>query len=293
MSNKILDMFEELNDEPTVREGTLVKAPFSYPGGKQKSLRHILPMLPDRAGYVEPFGGSAAVLLAKRKSKMEVYNDRFGGVTDFYRCLRDSGLCDRLVQWLDLTIHSREAFEFCKSTWKDHTDIVERAARWYYMTMYSFGSQGRNFGRGINPKCILSGRVREKLIDFWPVHERLKTVLIENQDWRMILKDFDGPDVVFYLDPPYIDANRGIYKNEMTYAQHQQLLETIMGMDGFVALSSYPNGLYDSYEWDDFKQWDHTESTTSMAFTESNHKSKQQQVGRSKVKEALYIKEAR
>jgi len=288
----LLSMLDELDDTPHNREGNIVKAPFSYPGGKQKSIKHIMPFLPDAGGYIEPFGGSAAILLARRVSKLEVYNDRFGGVTDFYRCMRDKLLCEQLIERLDLTIHSREEFAWCKDTWSNPQDPVERAARWYYMTLYSFGKQGRNFGRGVRPGCIISGQIRDKLKDFWPVHERMKYVLIENQDWEFILTDFDNHDVVFYLDPPYIDSSRGIYKNEMTKTDHQRMLEMIMDMEGYVALSSYPNGLYDSYPWDAVHQWQHAESTTSMSNTESNHKADMHQE-RGHVTEALYIKEAR
>jgi len=293
MNQELFDLFEAMDDTPEVRENNIVKAPFSYPGGKQKSCGRINNILPYSDSYIEPFGGSGAVLLSRRPSKLEVYNDRFGGVTDFYRCIRDRDLCDRLIDRLELTVHSREEFVWCKGTWQNPEDPVERAARWYYMVQYSFGKQGRNFGRAVKAGCQFSGQVRERLKGFWPVHDRLKCVTIENQDWSAILKDFDNPNAVFYLDPPYLDAYRGIYKHEMTYDQHQAMLEAIMTMDGYVALSSYPNKLYDSYQWDDFQQWDHRESTTSLAYTDSNHKEDQQHVERGIVKEALYIKEGR
>lgn len=292
MSNDLLKLLEEMDDEPHEREESIQKALFSYPGGKAKSLKYILPHLPIRGAYIEPFGGSAAVLLARKESPLEVYNDRYGGVVDFYRCIRDRALLDELCERLTLTLHSREEFVWCKQTWNQPESIVERAARWYYMTMYSFGKQGRNFGRAIKHSCRIAGQLVSRLPEFPKVHDRLRNVQIENQDWYYCMKDYDYPEAVFYCDPPYIDASRGIYKSELTHDEHKKFLDIVMSLSGFVAVSSYPNKLYDSYDWDDYYSWEHFESTTSMAWTESNHKQDQQHVGRSKVIEALYIKEA-
>jgi len=292
MSDDLLAMLEEMDDEPHVREESITKALFSYPGGKARSIKYIVPHLPQYSAYIEPFGGSAAVLLARKRCGLEVYNDRYGGVVDFYRCLRDAKLLDALCNRLELTVHSREEFQYCKQTWAQPEQLVERAARWYYMTIYSFGSQGRNFGRAIKPGCQFAGKIQKKLPEFAAVHERFKTVQVENQDWQQCMRDYDQHDAVFYCDPPYIDSNRGIYKSELTPAEHKTFIETVQSMKGFVAISSYPNKLYDSYKWDDYLEWDHYESTTSMAFTASNNKEDREYVERGTVKEALYIKEA-
>lgn len=293
MSEDLFELMEgmvDLEEEEEIREHDLCKSPFNYPGAKGRALQNILPLLPYRDSFIEPFGGSAAVLLARRPSKLEVYNDRFGGVVDFYRCLKDKTLCDRLIDWLDLTIHAREEFVHCKNKWPDQEDIVIRAGMWFYLSVYSFASIGRNFGRSVKPSAILSGRVRDKLVDFWPVHERLKNVLIENQDWPSIFRDFDDHGAVFYVDPPYIDAYKNTYRYELTKSDHAKLLETIMNTKGFVALSAYPNAFYDSYKWDNYYEWDQYVSLTGQAQTETNSQDRKHERG--SVKEGLYIKEA-
>jgi len=264
-----------------------IRAPLNYPGSKAKSLKHILPVLPYRGAYIEPFGGSAAVLLARQPEKLEVYNDRYGGICCFYRVIRDR--CDEFMARLDLTIHSREEFEWSKASWQDCADEVERAARWYYSMYYSFSGKGEFFGRNIKPQNPYAGKLRNRIPELPIIHERLRQVQIENLDWRDILKDYDQPNAVFYLDPPYYEARDPRYRSTMSNSDHRELLDRIFELSGFVALSGYTNELYDSYTWDDRVTWSHRDVMSAMAFTEENNR---QKTTRAMVEEVLWVKEA-
>lgn len=60
--------------------------------GNKTSVLHILyalfPLNYER--YIEPFGGSGAVLLGKKKpDKFEVYNDYNHNLVNLFRCMRD------------------------------------------------------------------------------------------------------------------------------------------------------------------------------------------------------------
>lgn len=282
----LLDLFDELES----RDKQVCRAPFPYPGGKSKSLKHILPELPYRRTYVEPFGGSGAVLLSRRPSFLEVYNDRYGGVVAFYRCLADPIKYKELEDRCYATIHSREDFIFCKTTWnKPHLDDIERAFRWYYMVISSFGSLSRNWARATKTKNQNAGKIRDRVNEFIDLHRRLKHVQIENLDWTYCLKDYDSTDTVYYLDPPYLEVNAGIYKvGEFGQQDHVDLLETVMDLEGFVAVSSYQNDLYDSYNWDRILKWDAVISIESSGCVDNG---KTNNSTRSKRTEVLYIKE--
>ena len=275
-----MDILAELMgfmDDDTRREGNIVHAPFGYHGGKTKSLKHILPHLPYRESYIEVFGGSGAVLLARRASKLEVYNDRYGGVVSFYRCLRDEKLLTQLIERLKLTPFAREEFTWSKKNW-DVEDPVERAARWYWMCSTSFAGQSRNFGRSLDSRASKRMQTIDTHIkDFWPIHERIRHVQIENLDWRTCLKDYDNPDAVFYCDPPYLDTYHG-YTHGMSESEHGELLDRIHDLQGFVALSGGPGScrLYDLFDWDDRVEWERFESVNNQ----------------NEQKELLWIKEA-
>ena len=291
MSKDLLKMFQEIDDVTMVKakREEYQRCPIPYPGGKSRVLKNIIPHLPYRDSYIEPFGGSGAVLIARRPSELEVFNDRFAGVVAFYRCIRDSTKALELVNRLKDTLHAREEFMWCRDTWRNCKEDVERAARWYYSLVYSFGTLGRNFGRSTKDDSQLPKKMAKHLLDFDLIHNRLKNCLIENQDWRGIVSDFDHDEAVFYIDPPYYGTYRGTYEYELTKQDHVDLLDHIMKMKGFVALSGYANELYDSYSWDERHVFHTTVSAKAMAFHDENNKESGSQ-SRDRSEEILWIK---
>jgi DNA adenine methylase len=292
MSDELLGLFNALDNTPKVRED-FIRAPFAYPGAKSRSVEKILPHLPYRNGYAEAFGGSGAVLLSRNSSPLEIFNDRYSGVTCFYRCIRDYQKLQRLTTRLELCLHSREEFIWCKNTWKDCEDEVERAARWWYTIVSSFGAQGRNFGRCVKGKAQIGPKLKTNLKLFHPCHVRMVHVQVENQDWRQILKDFDSSDMVFYLDPPYYQYAKGMYECEMSKEDHHELLERIFDLKGFVALSGYDNPIYDAKPWDNRHQWKIQVSSLGQAFNEENNLAGHEDtLKRGYAIETLWIKES-
>lgn len=296
--NNIMNMFQDLDNQTSDTKGRdtkILRAPFGYPGGKKKSVPYILPRLPYYKVYVEPFGGSAVILLNRQPSQLEVYNDRFGGVVSFYRCIRDQEKIRKLIERLDLTIHAREEFVWCKDSWENVNDDVERAARWYYASMYSFGSIGRHFGRSLPGSKGMAGKIRNVIKHFPEIHERFRNVQVENQDWYECINDYDSYETVFYLDPPYIDAYKSTYKHEMNNDEYHKMLDTIFNCKGFVALSGYSNPIYEKRPWDARYEWKTFVSIRSASFDPAtNHDYfKVVDEGRDKATEVLWIKEAK
>lgn len=278
------DLFNMMNDIESTHEptGTILRPPFGWPGGKQKCVEQIKKHLPYRNTYVEPFAGSAAVLLSRSKSRLEVLNDRYSGISCFYRCLRDKP--EELIDRLSMSINSKEEFYYCKQTWENCEDPVERAARWYYMLSYSFGSMGRHWLRNFNAHA---GKLLNRLPSFREIHERLKDVQIDNCDWYDCLIDYDSKDTVFYIDPPYLDTPTGTYKHNMSKQDHVNLLNTIHGLDGFVAISGHGDPLYEQYEWDDRIEFVKQYSIGGMTDKDGYERDLNQ---RPKDKEVLWIK---
>lgn len=299
MSEELLDLWKQLDaSDPYVgmaksRE-SIVRAPFAYPGSKYKSLQHILPVCPegDNLIDVEVFGGSGVWTLNRRPKMLRVYNDRFGGVTTFYRCLHDRKKYQALCERLKFEVQSREEFLFCKETWEHLSDDVERAARWYYVVQRSFACMGRNFARTTNSPTAARKDIDPQI--FAKIHTCLQGVSIENADFRVIMLDHDQPHTVFYLDPPYYNADQGGYRCKMDEQDHLEMLDLIFKVRGFVALSGFQNNLYEKYPWDNKITWDVQTSVLPMAHTASNGKDWQKDtLIRQAAKEVLWIKEAK
>ena len=281
--------------DPEIRE-QYIRAPFGWAGGKEKSKDKILEILPYRNTYVEHCGGSGVIFLNRRPSNLDVFNDRDAGVTAFYRCLKDREKMRKMMEWLSLTVHSREEFIWCKKTWKDCTDDVERAARWYYIVRMSFGQQKRNFGRAIRGKSQQPLMIYSSFPLFPQIHARMSEAQIENLDLFDSIKDYDSEDTVHYIDPNYHGVSPGIYENEIDEASHHRLCETIMNGKGFFALSGYPNHVYDSpeFHWDRRITWDVNVTLQAQAFTEGNNKAGRENdssLKRVKATECLWIKD--
>lgn len=272
------------NFREEAKRDSYARALFPWPGGKSKNMENIIPNLPYRNTYIEPFGGSGAILLSRNPSNLEVFNDRYAGVTCFYRVIRDRQKMDALVERLNLVLHSREEFVWSRDTWKNCEDEVERAARWWYMVTCSFSAIGKNFGRAKQGKSQFGSKLRNNIRHFAEVHERLERVQIENMDWKDLIYDYNYPDVVWYLDPPYYKTQEQQYECEFTEQDHNDLMSIIPKIKGFVALSGYQNPLYDSINWDRKLQWKQFVTTTPLDDQELNYQQRGYQL------ETLWIK---
>lgn len=254
----LLSLFDDLDDSSNSREN-YVRAPFNYTGSKERSLERILPLLPNRNKFIDVFGGSGVVSLNRKPCKLHVYNDRHSGLVAFYRCIRDRLKLEDLIDRLELTPMSREEFLWSLKNWENVDDDVERAARWYTMLQFSFGSVCRNFGRSVDAKVLRNqhSTILKHFPLFGEIHQKVRFWQIENLDWRQMLRDYDAFDAVLYLDPPYYGCGAGAYRHAMSdEASHRELLDKIFMCEGFVAVSGYANSLYDCRGWTARHEWD-------------------------------------
>ena len=93
--------------------GTLA-APFPYFGGKSLACETVWAALGDPENYVEPFAGSAAMLLGRPNvGKVETINDADGFVANFWRAVSlDAAEVARHVDW-----PTNEADLFARHSW--------------------------------------------------------------------------------------------------------------------------------------------------------------------------------
>lgn len=277
-------------EEETTRE-TYVKSPIPYPGCKYESLNHIIPRLPKANKFIDGCGGSGVVMMNLHHNyPLKIFNDRHAGVVAFFRCIRDKEACERLIERLDLTVHAREEFIWCRDSWQNCNNDVERAARWYYSVCHSFSALGRAFARSTNTRAQHDLALHNKLPMLRSIRTRFAGVQVENLDVLQCIRDYADHNSVAYIDPDYIGTDPGIYEHKV---KHEQLLDLIFDSPGYFAVSGYTNPLYEDRNWSERIEWDVTTRIRSKAFTENNNLEDKSNVMRSwqNCKEVLWIKD--
>lgn len=221
-----------------------------WAGGKGRQLKDLLPLIPLSTTYVEPFGGGASVLLNKQPSEVEVYNDLDSALVNLFEVVRDDDTFDEFALQLEWTPYSRTAFADAVRGHADGDNRVTRAVMFYTMLNQSIS------GKRLALPSEWSRSRYQNLSERWhlrqeklgPIHKRISRVQIECRDALDILQEWDGPDTVFYCDPPYILETR---KKQKYYAvepgddYHHQLVDVLLEVQGMVILSGYEHAIYE------------------------------------------------
>lgn len=241
-----------------------LRSPIRWFGGKGKITVKLLPLIPAHQIYVEPFGGGASLLFAKKPSKIEVYNDLDSGLVNFFRVLRDKEKFEKFHRLVSLTPYSREEYNFCRDTWEECNDDVERAYRWFIVARMSFsGDFGHSWGfdvtassRGMASDCSKWLSAIEHLPE---IHKRLMCVQIEHKDYGSIFRTYDTPNTLFYCDPPYVSFTRrgGKYRHEMKIKDHEELVAVLLNIKGMAILSGYQSPIYRPLELSGWQRYDY------------------------------------
>lgn len=230
-----------------------ITPPLKWHGGKHYLARRIVGLMPPHTHYVEPFAGGLAVLLAKDPAGVsEVVNDLDGDLTHFWRVIQDEDLFARFRRVVEAVPFSEPEWEAAGDRLAD-PDPVRRAAAFFVRCRQSLAGRMRSFAplsrtrtrRGMNEQAAAWATAVKGLP---AVHARLNGVAVLGRDALAVIRQQDGPDTLFYLDPPYLPGTRtapDVYAHEMTDADHRRLLAAARGAAGKVMLSGYPNGLYD------------------------------------------------
>ena len=207
-------------------------APFPYFGGKRRAAPTIWREFGDPAGYVEPFAGSAAVLLARpafKGRRVETINDADGWLVNVWRAIQLSPhetAAHAFGPVSEIDYHARLAWLQERRTpelvsWLEgdpEAHDPKAAAWWLYVLACGIGDP---FGAG--PWRVIDGMLTDTrelphlgdagmgvLAYFDRLAARLARVRITCGDWRRVTTPSvtrsgvggDGTRAIF-LDPPY------------------------------------------------------------------------------------------
>lgn len=253
----------------------MTQPPLKWHGGKHYLAPKIVALMPPHLHYVEPYFGGGSVLLAKDPEGVsEVVNDLDARLTQFWSVLQDQSQFDLFRRRMEATPFSEQEWSLAKSGVEvpvGQLEPWESAACFFVACRQSMSGRMRNFSpitrrrtrRGMNEQAS----AWMSCVDGLPeVHARLRRVVIVGpKDALEVIRQQDGPQTLFYLDPPYVHETRNghtpnDYSHEMTDAQHLGLLSLLADIEGKWMLSGYPSKLYQSF----FKDLPHSLYTFDM-----------------------------
>ncbi len=237
-----------------------MKGPLKYHGGKSYLAPKIVALMPKHLHYVEPYFGGGSVLFAKDPEGIsEVANDLDYGLMRFWTVLQDPRLFQIFKRRVEATPFSEFEWSVSKAMVgkldkENAGDIVYEAIHFFITCRQSLAGRGKSFAplsktrvrRGMNEQASAWLSAIEGLPE---VHKRLQRVVILNREALDVIQEQDGPDTLFYLDPPYLHETRvgtdeyGL--NEMSYTDHEALVDLLCDIKGKFLLSGYYSNLYD------------------------------------------------
>lgn len=239
---------------------TITRPALRYHGGKFRLASWILQFIPPHSTYVEPFGGAASILLQKPIAPAECYNDLDDRIVRFFRVLRDPAHSAELERRLRLTPYARAELEWA---FQPASDEIDHAHRLVVRSFMGHGSDSatRSSRTGFRARLTDGRALPSSEWSAWPdamaaFRDRLRAVLLENDDGLRVIDRMDSMSTVIYCDPPYVlSARTGAassrssttngYRHEMTDVEHVALAERLHECVGMVVVSGYPSPLYE------------------------------------------------
>ncbi len=250
--------------------------PLKWHGGKHYLAKRIVALFPPHLHYIEPYAGGLSVLLARDPSRdwlndwgyalaypdrlpsslrgcSEVVNDIDGVLVNFWSVLQDDKLFKKFQKRMVAMPFSKTEYNRASAYLTVRNSQLNDAIYFFVLCRQSLAGRMGSFAplsktrtrRSMNEQASAWLSAIEGLP---AVHERLKSVVILNDDALKVIRQQDGEKTLFYCDPPYLSETRiakDVYRHEMAGDDHVDLLEVLTEVKGKFLLSGYRNEMYD------------------------------------------------
>lgn len=251
---------------------TLKRPLLDYFGGKWFSSKHIIKEFPEHKTFVDVFCGAASITLKKKPSKNEIINDIHSELFNLFKVLREQ--TSELIKVLEKTPYSRDEYNYCR---EPSFLPVEQARRTIVKSWFGIGDSMDN-KTGFRVSLSQGGSTTSPWINYVDLldsySERLRSVIIENLDYKELIRRYDKEDTLFYVDPPYVTSTRSrkhAYLHDWKDEQHKELLDILSNIKGKFILSGYDSPdyqdlLFRRVEFDSKSQQQKTKEVLWMNF---------------------------
>lgn len=199
---------------------------FPRMGGKFNIRKNIVDLFPPTyTTFAECFVGSGQVFLELEQQPhiQYVINDLDTDIYDIWNDLKSINRHD--VLQYDFT-GDKTIFDRLKCS--HPTEPSLRLFRNLYLSFYSYSGLRNQY----TPKPYKKGASLLTNLSFF--QDKLQHTTILNLDYKDVIKTYDSPTTLFYLDPPY--TNKQHYYNDMAISP-TELAEVCSSIQGFFVLS--------------------------------------------------------
>jgi site-specific DNA-adenine methylase len=198
------------------------KTIWGSPAGKKHLAPRLVKLIPPHKTYVEPFAGSGAVFFEKPPSDKEILADADPEIAFAYKALS--------------TLTDGELAALKKKDWTGRRTLyramqeatprskVEKLYRFLYLSHFAYGKLR---GKSYNPNAEgIEARTIDRIEKF---RDRLRGVTVRSGHYADVVKEFDGKDTFFFLDPPYPGHNVEVGEDRFDEVEFRKILDGIKG----------------------------------------------------------------
>ena len=186
---------------------------FSYSGNKRNEVEKIYNQIKNNLNdvkyIVEPFCGTSAlsyyISTLHPNQFTYVLNDNNKDLIDLYELLKNTEKTNELINDLNKLINPFPSKELYKKICSQNN-----------ITSYVFKNKIYSIRPGLYPqereigKDIFNNICKSPIVNFL----KNENVILKNDDWFNVYENYkENENALIFLDPPYIDACNGFYKN--------------------------------------------------------------------------------
>jgi len=210
-----------------------------YSGGDffiaKELLERINGLCNEKCAFVEVFGGSGYISQNVDKIKFLniIYNDIDDKLTKFYKVVKEKP--ELLQEILSLLPYSRSLNKITTKLLLENKCLgeLETAVMMFYGINTSFfGGLEHGFAFSVLPRYNKARKYWQKIDRITEVAKLWRNIVIENSDFRDIIKRYDRPTTLFYADPPFVNKGKDYYAREFSENDLRELAQIITQIKG-------------------------------------------------------------
>jgi DNA adenine methylase len=214
-----------------------------------QSTDKLLQLIPPCRTDVEHSGSGLSLLFQKAASGIEVINDADSGIFSLFRVLHNPKLLDRFYQLLSIKSCNGNADQPCNAAGiREEDDVVRVAVRWFLRISPSL--MGRTSASSMSGADHLISLPETLSM----IVSRLKSVQIEHLSFGHLVKSYDDPETLFFLESPCPKQVRKTKYITASPIDDVDLVYTLLRIKGKVIFLGHANPMFDYL---DRAGWEH------------------------------------